>query len=254
MKALILAAGYGTRLAPLTDVTAKPLLPVAGRPMMDHLYEQIADGCGVSEVHVVANHKFSAAFRAWASRRRGLPTYVHDDGTTCNADRLGAIGDLLLALERGSLADDDLLVVAGDNLFEYRLAELVSFFREAPTSSVLAVHRCPDLDLVRQYSSLTLDATGRVTSFVEKPAVPTSTLVGTAAYVFRRAHLGLVSGYLDAGGAPDQPGRWIEWLYSRVTVRGYCFDGFWLDIGSHAELRRADLLLRPRTERPGSVA
>src|SRR5439155_23773526 len=126
VKAIILAAGYATRLYPLTETRAKPLLPLAGRPMLDYLLDRIREAGEIDEVHVVTNHKFAEPFAEWASSR---DVVVHDDGTTSEDDRLGAIGDIQFVIESAGLEHEDLIVIAGDNLFDFSLTEYVSWWR-----------------------------------------------------------------------------------------------------------------------------
>lgn len=240
MKALILAAGYATRLYPLTRTVAKPLLPLAGRPMIDHLLERIREADAIDEVHVVTNHKFAASFAEWAATR---DVVVHDDGTTSEEDRLGAIGDIRFVVERAGIADD-LLVVAGDNLFDYSLGDFAGWWRGKGVASAVVLYDVGDLELVKKYANVELDEDGRLASFVEKPERPTSTLVATAAYLYHRDHVRLVRTYLDEGNAPDQPGRLVAWLVPRVPVYGWPADGDWRDIGDAAQLLDADNHLR----------
>jgi glucose-1-phosphate thymidylyltransferase len=130
MKALVLAAGYATRLRPLTEETAKPLLPLAGRPMLDYICDKIDRVEEVGELHVVSNSRFAGDFERWAEQRGGrLRPLVQDDGTSSNEDRLGAVADIRFVIERARLAGEDMLVVAGDNLFDFSLAEEVEFWR-----------------------------------------------------------------------------------------------------------------------------
>lgn len=239
MKALILAAGYATRLYPLTENIAKHLLPVGGRPMVDHILDRIREVDSVNEIHLVTNAKFAQAFRDWAPE----DVTVHDDGTTSDEDRLGAIGDIRFVLERAGL-DDDLLAVAGDNLFFYSLAEFAGWWRERGEASAVAIYEHPEREMVKQYSVVDLDANDRVVSFVEKPADPPSNLAATATYLFHRDHVPLVQRYLDEGNLPDQPGRFVEWLHSRAPVYGYRFGGEWYDIGDASQLLEADNLMR----------
>ena len=243
MKALVLAAGYATRLRPLTERIAKPLLPVGGRPMIDIICDKIAEVPEVDGVHVVTNHRFAAGFEAWATKRGGVT--VHDDGTSTNEDRLGAIGDISFTIEHARLTGDDLLVIAGDNLFDFSLAEYVSFFRGKKDGSTIALYEC-DRELVKEYSVVEVDAHDRVLSFVEKPSDPRSNLAGIATYLFHRDHVPLFQTYLAEGRSPDQPGNFIAWLYPRVPVYGYRFRGEWLDIGNHEQLLHADNMLRQR--------
>ena len=255
MQAIILAAGYATRLRPLTETIAKPLLPVGGRPMIDYLYDKVAEVPEVTAVHVVTNHHYAAIFDRWAASRRGLvPLTIHDDGTSSNDDRLGAIGDIQFTVRRAGLQDEDLLIVAGDNLFDFTLVDYVNFWRSKATGSCIAVYDCPDRELVKQYSVVELDAEERVVSFEEKPANPTTNTVGIATYLYHRDHVPLIDRYLAEGNAPDQPGRFMAWLYPRAPVYGYRFAGEWLDIGNLEQLLRADNLLRLRSGLPERTA
>jgi glucose-1-phosphate thymidylyltransferase len=240
MKALILGAGYATRLYPLTQTIAKPLLPLAGRPMLDYLLDRIRDAAEIDEVHVVTNHKFADSVAAWAASR---DVVVHDDGTTSEDDRLGAIGDIQFVIDETGL-DDDLLVVAGDNLFDYSVDGYVRWWHGKGEASAVVLYDVGDLELVKKYSSVDVDAEERLTAFVEKPERPTSTLVATAAYLYHRSHVPLIRQYLADGNPPDQPGRLVAWFVPRVPVFGYTADGDWRDIGDAAQLLEADNHLR----------
>ena len=240
MKALILAAGYATRLRPLTDTWAKELLPVGGRPIIDSIVAAISEVADVDEVHVVTNACKAPAFVRWAE---GRDIRVHDDGTLSNDDRLGAIGDLRFVIDRAGI-DDDLLVIAGDNLFDFSLGELVEFWRSKGESSAVAVRDVGSLELARRYGIVALGDDDRVIGFVEKPDDPPSTLAATATYIFGRAHVRLVGPYLDAGNPHDQPGRFVAWLQEREPVFGWRCDGGWFDIGDHEQLLEADNRLR----------
>ena len=249
MKALILAAGYATRLYPLTETVAKPLLPLAGRPMLDYLIDRIRDS-DVDEIHLVTNHKFADSFSEWASLRGVV---VHDDGTTSEDDRLGAIGDTAFVVDAAGI-DDDLLVIAGDNLFDYSVAAYLDWWRGKGEASAVVLYDVGDLELVKKYSSVDVDADERLTSFVEKPESPTSTLVATAAYLYHRNHVPLLRQYLADGNPPDQPGRFIAWLVPRVPVYGYRVTGDWRDIGDAAQLLEADNHLREKAGLPTRTA
>jgi glucose-1-phosphate thymidylyltransferase len=247
MKALILAAGYATRLYPLTKAVAKPLLPLAERPMLDYLLDAIHDVDEVDEIHVVTNHKFAEAFTEWAHTREIV---VHDDGTTSEDDRLGAIGDMQFVVEHAGLEGDDLLVIAGDNLFDYSLADYVEWWRDKGEASAVVLYDVGSLELVKKYSNVDVDRDDRLVAFTEKPEQPTSTLVATAAYVYHRAHVPLLRTYLDDGSPPDQPGRFLAWLVPRVPVYGYAAAGDWRDIGDAEQLLDADNHLRRRAGLP----
>ena len=242
MKAIILAAGYATRLYPLTQTIAKPLLPVAGRPMLDHVLERIHAVAEIDAIHVVTNHKFASSFVGWAELHEGVEVY--DDGTTSEDDRLGAIGDIQFVVEQAELAEADLLVVAGDNLFDWNLGDYVRWWRGKGEATAVALYDVGDLQLARRYGIVELDEADRLLAFEEKPEHPPTTLAATAAYLYHRAHVPLVRAYLESGNMPDQPGRFIAWLVPRAPVYGYRFDGVWQDIGDAAQLLEADNRLR----------
>ena len=241
MKAIIIAGGYATRLQPLTQDLSKCLLPVGGRPMVDWILDSLHGVGEIDEVHLVTNHRFAADFDRWTGSKRGIT--VHDDGTTSNEDRLGAMGDVAFTIDRAGI-DDDVLVVAGDNLFDYSLADFTSFWRSKGTASAVAVLDVGDLRLASQYGIVDVADDERITSFVEKPADPPSTLAATATYIYHREHVPLVARYLDEGNAPDQVGSFIAWLHSREPVYAYRFAGRWLDIGDKQQLLAADNQLR----------
>lgn len=247
MKAIILAAGYATRLRPLTDGKAKPLLPIAGRPMIEYIYDKIVEVPEVDGVLVVTNSRFAGDFGRWAETVRGrLPVRVIDDGTETNETRLGAIGDIHHTIEQARLQGEDLMVIAGDNLFEFSLADYAAFWKSHGTASTVALYRCADRELVKQYSTVELDDEGRVRGFEEKPANPTTDLVAIATYIYHRDHAARIGEYLAGGGSPDQPGHLVAWMLDRVPVYAYPVQGEWLDIGNHAELLHADNAMRRR--------
>jgi glucose-1-phosphate thymidylyltransferase len=245
LKALILAAGYATRLRPLTDDVPKMLLPLAERPMLDYLVDRLREVDELDEIHLVTNARFADAFRDWAPE----DVIVHDDGTTSNEDRLGAIGDIAFAVERGGLAGEDLLIVAGDNLIGYSLADFVSFWREKDGSAI-AVRQLEDRELLKQYGVVELDEDDRVVGLEEKPSEPKSDLAATASYLYRGEHLALLQRYLDEDNPADAPGNFMVWLYTREPVYGYRAEGEWHDIGDLGQLLAADNLLRERAGLP----
>jgi glucose-1-phosphate thymidylyltransferase len=245
MRAIILAAGYATRLRPLTDSIAKQLLPVGGRPMLDWVCDKVEQVTG--DIHVVTNARFAEDFVRWAAGRDGV--VVHDDGTLSNADRLGAIGDIGFVLDRTG-ADDDLLVVAGDNLFDFALGDLAAFAGGRGVASAVAVYDCGDLELATHYGVVEAGDDDRVIGFEEKPSEPRSTLVATAAYLYHQEHVPLISRYLAEGNPPDQPGRLIAWLSPREPVYAYRFPGLWFDVGNPDQLLEADNRWRERVGLP----
>ena len=238
MNAVILAAGYATRLYPLTLDRPKALLPVAGRPMVEHLLLRLEGVEGLNAIHLVTNSKFAGAFREWSAGWDGQEVQIVDDGTSDEETKLGAIGDLELTI-RAAAIDDDLIVLAGDNLFSESLAPFGAFAR-AKAAPVIGVYDVGDLEAIRRYNSITLDADDRLTYFEEKPEHPRTTLTGIALYFYPRKSLGVVREYLAAGNNPDQPGRLVEWLYPREPDYAWRVPGRWYDIGSAETLAEAD--------------
>src|ERR1043165_689571 len=218
MKVIVLAAGYATRLYPLTLTRPKPLLPVAGKPMIDYVLDNLAPIGGIDRIYVVTNAKFAAQFQQWAddyrAKKAKLNFTVVNDGSTDDSNKLGAIGDIHYVLEREKV-DDDLIVVAGDNLFSEKLGAFGQLCREK-NAPVLALYDVGDLEQIKKYNSITLDADGRITFFEEKPKNPVSTLTGIALYYYPRHTLPLIRQYIAEGHNPDQPGRLVQWLYQRM--------------------------------------
>jgi glucose-1-phosphate thymidylyltransferase len=241
MKVLILAAGYATRLYPLTLTQPKPLLPVAGKPMIEYVLDNIAP-IGVDRVYVVTNAKFAGHFQRWADEYRDkkakLDFTIVNDGSTDDSNKLGAIGDMNLVISKENI-NDDLIVVAGDNLFSESVEGFGKFCREK-NAPVLAVYDVGSLEQIKKYNSISVDGTGKITYFEEKPKVPTSTLTGIALYYYPKETLPLIKQYVAQGNNPDQPGRLVQWLYTRTPVYTWTVPGLWYDIGSKETLEEAN--------------
>lgn len=242
MKVVILAAGYATRLRPLTDDLPKQLLPVGGRPLLDWILDRVRELEDVDAVHLVTNSRFAPDFARWAEPH---DVHVHDDGTSSNGDRLGAVGDLRLAIGEAGPVDEELLVLAGDNLFELSLTDIAAWRRAKPQpATAVAVHDVGDLELATHYGIVALDGDDRIAEFVEKPSDPPSTLASTLVYLLPPEHVRLVARYVEEGNSLDNAGSFLGWLSEREPVYGYRFDGGWFDIGDREQLLEADNLLR----------
>ena len=240
MRALILAAGYATRLYPLTLSCAKPLLPVAGRPLVNHIIERLQPIPDLQEILLVTNARFASQFRAWQTTVRSRrPVTIIDDGTTSNSTRLGAVGDIACALRHRPDAWDDLFVVAGDNLFSWPLARFLDGARRRRPAATLGVSAVRELALLRRYGTVRMAPDGRVTAFAEKSPQPLSTWAASGLYYFPMPVLSLLRAYLTAGGRPDMPGHFLEWLIRRHPVVAHMFHGSWYDIGDLSSYRRA---------------
>ena len=248
MKVIILAAGYATRLYPLTLTLPKPLLPVAGKPMIDYVLDNLAPIPGIDRIYVVTNAKFAGHFQQWSvdyrANKAKLNFTIVIDLSTDDSNKLGAIGDIHFVLKTQNVADD-IIVVAGDNLFSEQLGDFDRVCREK-NAPVLAVYDVGDLEQIKKYNSITLDESGRITFFEEKPKNPTSTLTGIALYYYPKSALPLIRQYIAEGNNPDQPGRLVQWLYTRVPVYTWRVPGLWFDIGSKETLEEANRIFARR--------
>ncbi|MCR4336109.1 MAG: nucleotidyltransferase family protein [archaeon] len=239
MKALILAAGYAKRLWPLTKNKPKPLLIVKEKPIVEHIIKHFDDIPEIDEILIVTNEKFSLNFEQWTDEFSGkLPIKIINDMTTSNEDRKGAVGDMKFSIDEEKI-DDDLLVIAGDNLFEYKLADFYKFFKEKK-SSVIA---CKDMnskeEVKEKFGVVELDSNGKIIGFEEKPAEPKSSLASTACYIFSKEDLKEINLYIEADNPPDNAGDFVKWLSNHKAVYGFIFKEKWFDIGSFESLGNA---------------
>lgn len=236
MKAIILAAGYATRLYPLTLNQPKALLPIGGQPIIDSIVSQINAIDAVNEIYVVTNHKFVDHFEQWAKEvKSNTPIVVLDDGTLTEETRLGAIGDINFVIEQKKI-DDDLLVIAGDNFFTYRLEDYYAFFK-SKNKDCVCVKKWEDTATLNQFGIALLDDNAKVLDIEEKPENPKSNTVVFATYMYLRETVPLFAKYLEEGNKPDAPGYFPAWLYKRKDVYAYTFSGECYDVGTHESYR-----------------
>ncbi|MCM8789421.1 MAG: nucleotidyltransferase family protein [Candidatus Omnitrophica bacterium] len=233
MKALILAAGYATRLYPLTKDFPKPLLKVGSKPIINFVVEKIERLKEVDEIIVVTNRKFISYFKRWA---KGLKTRkklaVVDDLTKSLTDRRGAVGDMCFVVEKRNIKDD-LLVVGGDNLFDYDLRGFISFAQVNKMNPAIGAYDIKDLRKAGHYGVVKVNKKMKVIDFQEKPDRPNSTCVAMCLYYFPKNSISLIKEYAKGGNHRfDATGSYIDWLRKRLPVYAYIFEGKWFDIGS----------------------
>ena len=239
MKALILAAGYGTRLYPLTLNKPKPLLEVAGKPIIEYIIEKIEKVKDIDELYIVTNNKFHTHFTNWSKNYNSkTPIKVINDMTLSDQDKLGAIGDMKFVIDKEKI-DDDLLVLGGDNLFEFNLQDFINFFNEKQ-SNIVALYDVKDKEIAKRMSIVELDSENKLVSFEEKPENPKSTLIAICCYLYKKQTLPRINEYLEKGNNPDAPGYFIQWLHKNDQVYGWVFTESWFDIGSKEQLEEAD--------------
>jgi glucose-1-phosphate thymidylyltransferase len=239
---VLLAAGYATRLYPLTENFPKPLLKVAGKPILEFLLESLKPLVPqMNEIVCVTNDKYTGPFEDW-KRTFSFPRPIRilNDGTRSNETRLGAIRDLELGL-RSLPAGQDLMVFASDNIFTFDVAHFYQKAALRPEGITLACYDVKDLVLAKQYGILEIDSSSKIVKFTEKPKEPHSTLASTGIYYFPAATHRFFSEFLNTKGAnPDAPGFFISWLLGRAQLFGEALEGIWYDIGDLASLKNAD--------------
>lgn len=247
MKAVVLAAGFATRLWPLTRERAKPLLDVGGRPVLSRLLDRVLALAQVDGVLVVTNGRFHRQFEDWRSGYASrVPIELLCDGSGSEASKLGALADLALAFARVP-ASETVLVVAGDNLIDTELAPLARAFESAGDALVTVRELAGEMPPGR-YGEVTLDASGRIVRFREKPPDPRSRLAAICLYFLRPSARAMLAEYLAAGGERDAPGHFLAWLAPRAVVSGAVLGGRYFDIGDRASLEAARTAFRPGGE------
>ncbi|MDD5568066.1 MAG: nucleotidyltransferase family protein [Candidatus Omnitrophica bacterium] len=239
MKAIIMAAGYATRLYPLTKEYPKPLLKVNDKPIIDYIIAKLDVIKQVDEIIVVTNSKFISKFRCWkrATRTKKKLTLV-DDFTKSNSDRLGAIGDVNFAINKKHI-DEDILVIGGDNLFSSGLNEFLSFADKNKPAVSIGIFKLKELKEASRYGVVKLSRNRRVVDFEEKPKKPESRLVAMCLYYIPARRLGLIKDYMKIRNKADATGNYIGWLKDRVDTYGFIFQGSWYDIGDFKYLTAA---------------
>ncbi|MCL2225282.1 MAG: nucleotidyltransferase family protein [Defluviitaleaceae bacterium] len=231
MQAIILAAGYATRMYPLTENTPKALLPLRGKPMIDYIVEQLNNLPDVQNIYVVSNSKFYPHFCEWAKTVSSeIPIEILDDGTTSNENRRGAVGDVHFAITEKDI-DDELIVIAGDNYFTYDLREQLALFRKTGCDT-LCGKELNDPEKLKSFGIAVLAPDGKLLNFEEKPQNPKSNIVIYAAYFFQKQTTALVEKFLQEGNSPDNIGSFPQWLYKFLDVYTYKMNGECYDIGT----------------------
>ena len=235
MKCLILAAGYATRLYPLTENFPKPLLKVGEKTILDWLVDDIDTMGLVDEYVVISNHKYAVHFEAWAKTKPQRITVV-DDGTVSNETRLGAVKDIQFAIDTLGL-DDEMLVIAGDNVLDFSLTKLTAYAKQKQTTCIMRYYES-DTAKLRKCGVAEVDETDRVLSLEEKPTEPKSHWCTPPFYFYTKADARLVQAGIEAGCGTDAPGSYIAWLSTQVPVHSMEMPGSRYDIGNLESYQR----------------
>ncbi|MFB6110653.1 MAG: sugar phosphate nucleotidyltransferase [Halodesulfurarchaeum sp.] len=229
MDAVVLAGGYATRLWPITRHRPKMFLPIGDETVIDRIFSSLEADDRIETVYVSTNERFAPDFREHLDRRNYEKPQLSVEETTAESEKFGVIGALAQLVDREGV-DDDLVVLAGDNLISFDVSDFIDFFETNGTPTI-AAYDVGSRDRATSYGVVELDGTA-VTNFQEKPAEPQSTLVSIAAYAFPAGAISLLEAYLEGDNNPDEPGWFIQWLQARQPVHAFTFDGAWFDIGT----------------------
>jgi len=239
MKAIILVAGYATRLYPLTKDKPKALLDIQGKPLLQHIMDDLMKIPQIDQIILVSNHLFFNQFSSWIEACEAkIPVHVIDDGTMTNDMRLGAIKDLYFAIEAFHL-DDDLLVLAGDNLYDFSMADFVAFYNQYSHDSVM-IHHENDIENLRK-TGVAEVVDHQLVSFQEKPKEPKDSFAVPPFYIYRKETISLIKQYVTDHQPGDSPGSLISWLMERVKIYGFLMPGKRFDIGDLASYETAKM-------------
>jgi len=242
MKVLILAAGYGIRLYPITKDISKVLLPVKGKPVIEYIVEKL-EYINVNGIYVVTNDRFFSHLEEWVNGVKRSNSKISNfievinDCTISENDKLGAIGDVDYVIKNKKI-QEDLLIIAGDNLFEFGLNEFISFSQRNSKYPTIGITSLDSKKLASQYGIVKIDENNHVKEFEEKPINPKSNLVAIGIYYFSLESLYLISEYLEEKNNPDAMGYLITWFCKNYEVYSYSFLGQWYDIGSLERYRQ----------------
>ena len=231
MKCIILCAGYATRLYPLTENIPKALLPVKQKPLLNYIIKKLELIENIEEIFIISNDKFYEHFLSWKINFDSPKKIkIINDNTKTNKARLGGLGDLKFVLDKENI-HDDLLVIAGDNLFDFDLNKMVDFFNEKK-ENVVGLYDLKDVSKSKNFGILEIDKDNRIVSYEEKPENPKSTLVSTAIYLYSKSELKKIEDYMKTDMSKEGPGYLIPYFMESQNVYGFVFNGKWYDIGS----------------------
>ena len=236
MKCILLCAGYATRLFPLTENFPKALLEIAdGKPLLDYILDEVNTIDEVDEIFVITNNRYAHHFEKWANKKENIkPISVINDNTNSNDDRLGAIGDMQYTINVKQIYDD-ILVIAGDNLFDYKLKDLIDYYKNVK-GPVATTKQLNDINLLRRFAVASVNDKGIITQLEEKPNEPKSDLGVYATYIYPKEILVELKKYLESGNNPDAPGYFLEYVVKNFDTYAFKFEGNCYDVGTHESL------------------
>jgi glucose-1-phosphate thymidylyltransferase len=247
MRSIILAAGYGTRLGSVAQVTAKPLIPIAGKPIIEHLLIRILHLPEIEEVIIVTNGKFFNDFVRWKESflkeriRTKIPIHLLNDHTQSNDERLGAVRDMALGIDEIG-KDSDILISASDDIFYFNFQLFVEQFKKT-FKTTLTLFSSDDIQIIQNSGNAQIDDQGRVLTMVEKPFVPISNFISPCLYILSRSDTHLINRYLQTANNPDAPGHFISWLVKKTEVYSFIFNEPFYTVGTKEAYEHAKRML-----------
>ncbi|MEG0021878.1 MAG: sugar phosphate nucleotidyltransferase [Bacilli bacterium] len=244
MKCILLCAGYATRLFPLTENFPKALLEIGeGKPLLDYILDEVNTINEIDEIIVITNNRYTPHFQKWASTKNNIkPIKILNDNTNSNTDRLGAIGDMQYTIKNCNI-DDDIIVIAGDNLFDYKLQGVIDYYNKVK-NPVAVTKEINDINMLRSFAVAKCNNEDRILELVEKPANPESNIGVYATYVYPKYILKTIDEYLEASNNPDAPGYLLEYVVRHYPTYAYKFKGNCYDVGTHESLEKVRNLYR----------
>ena len=244
MKTLILAAGYGTRLYPITQHTPKALININGKFLLDFIMEKIEYAqkrvSAMGETIIISNDRFYNHFLSWKRKGKRKITIIND-GSRSPDDRLGAVGDIEYALK--NYTSDDWLVIGSDNFFDWQLLDFINFAVDKKPHPCIGVYALDDMRLAKHFGVITMDTACRIIDCIEKPQQPTTNKIAVCIYFFPQQSLKFINRYSQEGYSRDTTGKYIEWLAQHIPVYGYLFKGNWVDVGHKESLKAVEKLV-----------
>ena len=232
MIGIILAGGFAKRMGELTQDKAKALLEINGKPIVQHVIEKMEKVDSIEKIYISTNQKFEEEFNKFLSNLESTkPVTLVIEPTATEEEKLGSIGGLNYVIKENNI-EDDIIVIAGDNIFEFGLEEVIDYYNEKKAPIVGLLDIIEKERASKRLGVVEIDSENKVIGFEEKPEFPKTSLISTAIYIFPKESLKLITEYIESSNNPDAMGFFLTWLYKKEDIYGFVFKGRWVDIGT----------------------